>query len=154
MLIEPICDHCEAISTLALWYEAEWQPYYGVDGPGDARADLEARCNRYQIPIGLVAVEDDRILGTVALDLDVTTNLTPSVVGLLVGRDYRRRGIATSLLGAAESCARQLGYSQLCMSTSVLGDMLQRTGWKVLGEVRFLNAEQGTVLVRDLSKTQ
>ncbi len=150
MVIELISDHVELIPSLADWYQSEWEPYYGTAGPGDARADLDSRCNQDMIPIGLVAIEGNKVFGTVALDLDVTTNLTPSVVGLLVGTDYRRQGIATALLGAAERLARQLEYRQLFISTSVLGDLLTRLGWKAMGDVQFLNAEQGVIYVLDL----
>ena len=150
MIIEPLSDHMEVIPTLIEWYQSEWEPYYGIDGPGDARADLVSRCNRDAIPIGLVAIENGRVFGIAALDLDVTTNLTPSVVGLLVGPEYRRRGIATALLNATEDLARQLGYRRLYVSTTALRDLLNRLGWRSMGEVQFLNAEQGSVYVRDL----
>ncbi len=150
MIIALLADHPEAIATLVDWYRSEWEPYYGVDGPGDARADLTSRCNREKVPIGLVAIEDDRVYGTIALDLDVTTSLTPSVIGLLVGSEYRRRGIAAALLRSAEDLARALGYHQLYVSTSVLSGLLERTGWRSMGEVEFLNAERGSIYVRDL----
>jgi GNAT superfamily N-acetyltransferase len=138
------------IPTLTDWYQSEWEPYYGKDGPGDARADLESRCNRDELPIGLVAIENNQVLGTAALDLDVTTDLKPSVVGLLVAPAYRRQGIATALLNAAEDLARQLGYSRLFVSTTVLGDLLNQLGWEAMGAVQFLNAEPGSVYVCDL----
>ena len=87
-------------------------------------------------------MEGDQVHGTVALDLDAATNLMPSVVGLLVGRDQRGRGIATALLESAESLAQRLGYSRLYISTTVLGDLLVRIGWYPFGEVEFLNDEQ------------
>ena len=150
MNIELLADHTEAITTLADWYLSEWEPYYGVDGPGDALVDLKSRCNRKKTPIGLVALEGDRVYGTIALDLDVTTNLTPSIVGLLVGMDYRRRGIATVLLKSAEDLARNLGHDQVYVSTTVLSDFLEGNGWRTIGNVEFLNAEQGSIYVRNL----
>lgn len=150
MIIELISDHFDLIPILTRRYQSEWEPYYGKHGPGDARKDLESRCNRDALPIGFVAVEDDQVLGTAALDLDVTTNLTPSVVGLLVEPAYRRRGIATALLKAAEDFARQLGYSRLYVSTTVLGDLLSLLGWEAMGTVRFVNDEKGSVYARDL----
>lgn len=150
MEIKLLADHSEAIATLADWYITEWQPYYGELGPGDAESDLTSRCNRNLIPAGLVAVEDDQVIGTVALDVDPATNLNPSVVGLLVGSEYRRKGIATALLRSAKDLARDLAYRQLYLSSSVLGDLLVRTGWRVKGEVEFLNAEHGTIYVCDL----
>lgn len=150
MHIELLVEHPESIPELAEWYLSEWEPYYGNDGPGDALADLRSRCNRAQIPIGFVAVEDGEALGTAALDLDAATRLTPSVVGLLVRPSQRRRGVATALLGRAEALASTLGYSQIFMSTTILGDLLARTGWRVHGEVEFANGETGVVFVKDL----
>ncbi len=149
MNIQLLADHAEVIPTLTDWYLSEWEPYYGLNGPGDARADLESRCNRDELPIGLVAIEDDQVSGTAALDLDVTTNLTPSVVGLLVEPACRRRGIATALLKATEEIARQLGHRRLYVSTTVLGGLLNQLGWEAMGAVQFLNAEQGSVYMRD-----
>ncbi len=150
MEIGLLADHPGAIATLADWYVLEWEPYYGVDGPGDARADLKSRCNRQKAPIGLVAMEGDRVCGTIALDVDVTTKLAPSVVGLLVGNQYRRRGIAAKLLRSANNLARDLGYDQLYVSTTVLTDLLERMGWRTIGKVEFLNAEHGSIYVCDL----
>jgi len=145
-----LADHADLIPTLAEWYLQEWEPYYGTDGPGDARADLEARCNRDSLPIGLVAIDGDRVGGVVALDEDKATKLTPSVVGLLVAREHRGGGIAGRLLEAAADLAAEMGYSCVYVSTGILGDFLLRTSWRLHGEARFLNGEKGSVYVLDL----
>ncbi len=149
MNIELLANRAEVIPILSAWYQLEWEPYYGPGGPGDARADLLARCNLDKMPIGLLAMHRDEVLGTVALGLDTATNLAPSVVGLLVRREQRERGIATALLEAAENLARQLGYDQLYISTEGLGGLLARRGWRRIGEVEFLNSGQGTIHVRE-----
>lgn len=135
---------------LADWYRLEWERYYGEHGPGDAEADLESRCNRDVLPVGLVAMEGDRVFGTAALDLDAATNLSPSVVGLLVNRDQRRRGVATTLLQSAERLAGELGYDRVYVSTTILGELLTRLGWQRSGEVEFINDERGSIYVREL----
>ena len=150
MKIEPLADHMTTIPQLSEWYLSEWEPYYGRCGPGDALADLESRCNLDEIPLGLVAMEGGDVYGTAALDLDPATNLAPSVVGLLVRRDRRGKGIATALLESAEHHAQRLGYSQLYMSTTVLGHLLLRIGWRPFGEVEFLNDERGSIYAREL----
>ena len=88
--------------------------------------------------------------GTLALDFDPATKLSPSVVGLLVRHDRRGRGIATALLQSAEDLARRLGYRRLYISTTVLGDLLVRLGWQSIGKVEFLNNERGSIFARDL----
>lgn len=150
MKIEPLADHHDVLPILADWYLREWEPYYGTEGPGNAQADLKSRCNYDEIPLGLVALDEGQVCGTVALDLDTATNLTPSVVGLLVDRAYRRRGIAAALVQSAEDLARTLGYSRIYMSTTVLGNLLERMGWQKLGDVEFVNSERGWIYVRDL----
>lgn len=152
MKIALLIDHSRFIGTLAESFEREWEPYYGRQGPGDARADLLARCNRDRLPIALVAVDSDAVVGTVSLDRDASTGLAPSVVGLLVAQEYRRQGIASGLLEAAERLAVDLGHDKLFVSTSLLGELLERTGWQEKGEVEFLNGEQGKVYVRRLTK--
>lgn len=149
--IAPLADHAGVIDDLAALYEAEWAPYYGDSGPGDARADLLSRCNRDRLPIGLVAVEGARVLGTAALDRDVTTGLAPSIVGLLVTPQARRQGVATALIGTLERLARQLGYDEIFISTSILQSLLRRQGWQKRGEVEFLDNERGQVFVRNLT---
>jgi GNAT superfamily N-acetyltransferase len=109
MNIALLADHTEVLPALAKWYRDEWKPYYGIDGPGDALADLRSRCNKNALPIGLVALEGDQVQGVAALDLDVATNLMPSVVGLLVAVEYRGQGVATQLLDSAKNLAARLG---------------------------------------------
>ena len=150
MDIELLADHSESIPMLAEWYESEWEPYYGVTGPGDARSDLESRLNRDEIPIGFVAMLNGEVYGVAALDRDTATGLTPSIVGLLVGSSQRGQGVATDLLRAAESLAKRLGYGRLYVSTTVLGGPLIRMGWYSTGEVEFVNAERGLIYARDL----
>lgn len=150
MEIELLANHAESIPTLAEYYMAEWKPYYGVDGPGDAQADLESRLNRDALPIGLIATDDGKVCGTAALDLDVATGLTPSIVGLLVLPAQRGRGVAKALIESAESLAKRLGYDRLYISTTLLGDLLVRMGWNLLGDVEFLNAEQGSIFERKI----
>lgn len=152
MNIALLADHAGCIDELAAWYEAAWAPYYGEQGPGDARADLVSRCSRSRLPIGLVAIDNDTVLGTAALDRDATTGLAPSVVGLLVAREHRRRGIASALLEAAERLAADLRHDELFISTSVLGELLQRNGWLKKSDVEFLNDERGEVYVRRLTQ--
>ena len=151
MDIALLAHHIEFLPALAEWYRDEWEPYYGVDGPGDALADLKSRCNENRLPIGIVALQDDQVKGVAALDLDAATKLTPSVVGLLVGPEYRGQGVATLLLESAKQLAGKLDYSRLYISTTMLGDHLLKNGWRGFGSVKFLNEQQGSVYSYDLS---
>jgi GNAT superfamily N-acetyltransferase len=150
MTIELLADNTEILPTLVDWYEREWSAYYGADGPGNAQADLASRCNRDSIPIGFVAKENDQLAGVAALDLDAATSLTPSVVGLLVADEFRRRGVASRLLKSATRFAEGLGHRQVYISTTLLGDHLLRNGWRWIGNAQFLDDEHGSIYVFEL----
>ena len=153
MKIEFLSDYPDTISQLVSWYISQWDPYYGVAGPGDARADLEARLNRDKLPIGLVATEAGKVVATVALDLDATTHLSPSITGLLVGQNHRGKGIGTALIKSCVGIARDLGYGRIYISTNVLDNLLVRMGWQKVGEARFLNEARGRVYVHEIQSS-
>lgn len=152
MRVELLADHLDALPQLAELFMAEWAPYYGPNGPGNALADLKSRCRRDTIPIGLVAIDAFEILGTVAIDRDPTTQLEPSIVGLLVLPDRRGEGVATALLQAAATLAKTIGYPRIHTSTALpyMWDALQSKGWRRTGEVEYLNGEHGQVFELEL----
>ena len=51
MNVELLANRMEVVPILSAWYQQEWPPYYGPEGPGDARADLLARCNLDKIRV-------------------------------------------------------------------------------------------------------
>lgn len=150
MQIDYLSDHPALIPVLADWYITEWEPYYGKDGPGNAEADLRGRCNRDQLPLGLVVVAGKFPTATASLGFDMATGMAPSVIGLLVAESHRGQGIAAVLIDACRTEASRLGHNQLFLSTSVLGPMLIRRGWHLAGSTKFLNREKGGVYSCDL----
>ena len=141
MRFELLADHLDALPRLAEMFIAEWEPYHGPDGPGNALVDLKSRCRRDTIPIGLVAIDEREIMGTVAIDRDPTTQLEPSIVGLLVRPGRRGEGIATGLLRAAAGLAKTIGYPRIHTSTALpyMRDALRTNGWRRTGEVEYLS---------------
>lgn len=86
----------------------------------------------------------------IALDLDVATGLTPSLVGLLVVEACRGQGIASALIRSAASLAGRFGHERVYISTTLLGAHLLRNGWRLFDAATFLNDEQGAVYAYDL----
>ena len=81
----------EVMPTLERWFTEEWTPWYGPDGPGDAKSDLAACCSRDELPICLVGLNmDGELLGTAALKSESVGSelgVGPWLAAVLVGKD-------------------------------------------------------------------
>ncbi len=136
--LDLLADVPEAIPILEGWFVEEWAPYYGPEGPGDARSDLEACCRRDRLPVGVVARNAiGEVVGTAALkerSIDSHVHLGPWLAALIVAAPHRRQGVGGTLVAAVEREARRLGFDALYTAASCLGDLLQRRGWQMLEE--------------------
>jgi GNAT superfamily N-acetyltransferase len=88
----------------------------------------------------LVAEDDDGIVGTVQLILDMPENQQhrADLAKMLVHRRARRRGLGGALLVAAEELARDLGRTLLVLDTNTGDDaerLYARSGWVRVGEI-------------------
>lgn len=139
--IEHLCDAPGAAPgaapTLAAWFIAEWEPWYGSGGDAAAAADLAACASRDALPICLVALDDGDVpLGTVALKQESAGSETgqgPWLAALLVDPARRREGIATALIATLEDEARRLGFAAIYTSTDTAASLMQRRGWTEVG---------------------
>jgi GNAT superfamily N-acetyltransferase len=134
--IDHLIDVPGAGRTLAEWFVAEWAPWYGPSGPGDAETDLASCASRDQLPICLVARIDGEIVGTAALRAEsagAELGVGPWLTGLLVAATHRRRGVADGLVAAIENEARRLGFADLYCSVEPQRTLLQRRHWTAFG---------------------
>jgi len=120
-------------AVLADWFVAEWAPWYGPGGDGDAAADLAARCRRDALPLALVALDPGGgVLGTAALTAEAVADepgAGPWLAALLVGPGHRGRGVGTALVAAIEAEARRLGFGAVYTSTDAADRIMARRGW-------------------------
>ena len=89
-------------------------------------------------------------VGTVALAQDLSTRLTPSVVGLFVVPAFRRQGIGAALINETARFAKRLNYNRLYLSTMVLDEFLLRNGWRKIDSVQFLDDQSGSVYMCEI----
>jgi GNAT superfamily N-acetyltransferase len=128
-----LADHPELLAGLAASYEREWPHWYGVHA--HAASDLKERARRSSLPICLIAVEQEQVVGALALAehaLSTHPNLTPCVIGLWVEPLRRNHGIGARLLKAATAHARDAGFDRLYSASSVAGRLFIREGWSKL----------------------
>lgn len=117
---------------LARWFLAEWQAYYGPEGPGDAASDVAAFARRDGLPLGMIAYHGRELCGIAALKADPVPShphLSPGISAGLVAPRYRGHGIGAQLLLALEQQARAMGYRRVYCFTGTSESLLQRGGW-------------------------
>jgi predicted N-acetyltransferase YhbS len=154
-LIEPVAKHIELIPVLAHWHHQEWQHL------NPESYDLQSRIKEYQevvnspgLPAMLVAHNNSQALGSVRLiknDMDTHPELGPWLASLYVHPDFRRQGIATSLIRELEDVTRQLGFQDLYLFTEDRQQMYQKLGWQQLLIERYYN-EQVVIMVKHLNR--
>lgn len=160
--IEFLADRPECVPVLADWFRAEWSPYYGPEGPGDAERDLRECCSRSTLPVAFVALLDDRPCGTAALKSESVSTYaqrSPWLAALLVPAAFTGRGIEQALIDAVESFASRCGFRELHVGTAPLeapdgpgGDprMFLRRGWDLVETVPYFVGD-ATILRKRLS---
>ena len=130
-----LADHPELLLPLALAYEREWPEWYGLHG--DATTDLRDRSRRVGLPVGFVVVEDDTVIGALAISATAVAShahLSPWIVGFWVKASRRNRGIGAQLLASACGHARREGIVRLYAATAAASSLFMRQGWSPIGE--------------------
>jgi predicted N-acetyltransferase YhbS len=134
MTIEYLADRPEAMATLARWQHKEW----GYLRPGDTlekrTARLAGMSNRGSIPLTVVALEGEEVLGSASLiehDMDTRMELTPWLAGVFVGEAYRRRGIGAELVRHVMVEASKLKVPLLYLYTVHSEKFYAALGWQL-----------------------
>ena len=141
-----LAEHPNLIEPLARLSWSEWQPIYLERGQtfDDAVNNYRERTNTDCLPLTLVALHDDELVGTVSLkyhDLDTRPNLDPWLGALLVLPKWRGRGIASALMERAVEIARQLHLEQLYLWTHSAEGLYLKLGWKVVERTQYCRKE-------------
>jgi len=135
MQIVRLADRPDLIPALAAAYETEWPEWYGPGGPGEALADLRERAQAGVIPLGLIAVEGDVLLGAAALaesSIESHLHLSPWLVALWTAPEHRRRGVGAAIINGCVAEARALGVERLYAATATAPRLFERCGWRFL----------------------
>ncbi|OQX29714.1 MAG: hypothetical protein B0D92_02260 [Spirochaeta sp. LUC14_002_19_P3] len=149
--IHYLADKPHLLPQLTDLFIAEWEPYYGNNGPGNAENDLRGSMNREQLPVCFIALGNETLLGTISLkekSISHNPELTPWCAALLVVPEMRRRGIGSALVSALEREARRRDYRELYMSTDTANSIAEARGWKAIGSAESM---RGIVTVYKLS---
>lgn len=126
--------HADSIPLIAEWYYREWKAMYVASGMSfeDVKRSIESRANTGRIPLGVVALDGGRVIGTGCLkahDMDTRNELTPWLAGIYVELEQRRKGIGSKLVITLEGIAKNLGTQRLYLYTPQSAGFYTRLGW-------------------------
>lgn len=137
--VEFLADKPQAIRPLTVAFAREWPEYYGDFDPDSLRAEFESRLQRDQLPIALVVMEKNEVVGTATLggpSIEGFDELQPWINGLWVDRRCRRRGIGRALIEAIEEQARKLGHDAIYAGTDRAAAAFDAWGWERMKEAK------------------
>jgi GNAT superfamily N-acetyltransferase len=129
--IEFLQDNPHLFPILEELYRTEWKEYYGPYGQGDALFDIKSFCNTSHLPIGLVALKQGDLYGSVALRQNSASHphLSPWVTSLFVIPGVRRMGIGTKLIDAVEKVSITLGFKKIYARSKTAVDFFLKNKW-------------------------
>ena len=148
-----LADRPDAVPTVARWYFDEW----GQAVPGNTYAKtcerINGGLNRDRLPLHLLAVDGDRVLGVARLklrEMSIYPDREHWLGGVYVASAARGRGLASALCREARDLAASLGVSSLHLQTERLdGGLYARLGWRAVEQVRY-NGHEVLVMVCDV----
>jgi GNAT superfamily N-acetyltransferase len=147
-----LADRPAATRLVARWYFEQW----GHRRPGESEAAtferLSACQNRDRIPLIMLALDDDRVVGAAQLkfrEMEMFPEREHWLGGVFVESEYRGRGLAARLVQESIRQARRLGVEILHLQTERLdGGIYARLGWRP--SQRAVNHDGIEVLVMEL----
>jgi GNAT superfamily N-acetyltransferase len=142
MHFELIADRPDAIPIVGRWYFEQWGHLAPDSSFERICIALRGSLNRAQLPLILLAIEGQEIVGAAELKphemLGLFPDREPWLGGVFVHPDYRNRGVATQLTLRVLKIAESLGLQQLYLQTEKLsGGLYARLGWESVQQVNY-----------------
>lgn len=153
MRIAPLADWMHLAPRLATWHGDEWADLLPNWGYQAALDELSTHTRRNEIPLTLVGLDGDRLLGSVSLlvdDLPGWEHLTPWLASVFVAPEARGLGVGRRLVERATALAGELGHRQLHLFTAGQAEFYRRLGWETLATPTFRDRPV-TVMRRELA---
>lgn len=133
MNIQPLYTSPQYAEQVTDWL---WQAF-GTSESRDFFASIVATSQQEgEMPLTFVAVEGDKLVGTVGLwrcDLISRQDLYPWLAALYIDESQRGQGLGAKLQQHIIEHARALGYPQLYLYSACKG-YYERFGWKYIGD--------------------
>ena len=149
-----LADRLEAVPQIARWWFDEW----GHLRPGDSVDALISRVhgllNRDRLPIQIIAIVENRIVGVAVLKLHELFDLYPEkdywLGDVFVAPEFRGRGIGSGLAMKIIEIAKSQGIKSVHLQTQSLnGGLYAKLGWEKVEQIHYKDYD-AIVMVKQL----
>ena len=136
-----LADHKEYIPELAQGVFTQWETMYTGQGKGpkDLEAQMLDRAITDAIPLTMIALENDKLVGSVTIktqDFASRPDLSPWIAAVFVFPEFRHRGIGSKLVLHAEKIAKEnFGVDKIYLYTGSASKLYAKLGYAVVEEV-------------------
>lgn len=137
MRIAHLQEYPRYLPVLADLCGGEWAHLYAGWNHTNALEEFSATRLDGQLPITLIALEGEELLGTVSLilhDLPGREDLSPWLASLIVLPERRGKQVATFLVSEAEKILQKLEIPAAYLFTETANGLFGRLGWQVFDQ--------------------
>lgn len=134
--IEALAEHPQHVATLVAMLHGEWGALAHWSDPVALTGEIEGRLQTQAAPLALVALDGDRLVGSVSITLDELAHHPDKhfwIGDVIVAADQRGRGIGTLMMRAIVAHASHLGMADLYLYTPDQEDYYRKLGWQTIG---------------------
>jgi GNAT superfamily N-acetyltransferase len=140
MHFQLLADRADAVPTVARWYFDQWGHEVLGNSFETTCERLQGQLNRDRLPLPLLALEGDTVVGVAKLKLHEMVDLYPDrqpwLGGVFVSPESRGKGVASQLALRIAAMATSLGAEQIYLQTTALdGGLYARLGWHPIEQV-------------------
>lgn len=150
--IDYLLNHPHLIEEIANYFYAEWGYLYPERNLKDFKASISERLNFDKMPLALVAMDQDKFMGTVCLkeyDLETRKDITPWLAGLYVKEEFRNKGVGTLLIDNIIEVAKKMGIKRLYLYTPTAQDYYKKLNWSIIGQENYCGTNV-TIMTKNL----
>jgi predicted N-acetyltransferase YhbS len=143
-----IAEYPQAISLLAQWFQNEWSLINETATIDSRQEDLKSRISQKSLPLTMLAIDHQEILGTYSLDLadlPIRPLWSPWLASVFVNPLHRKKGIGTLLVQKGLEHSQFLGIKTLYLFTTNRANWYASMGFQVIEKLIYCN-ERITVM--------
>lgn len=144
MKIDYLGNHLNHLQELAKLHYDEWRHFSPEKTFDDRVMKLRSMAQSEEVPFMVVAVDNDRLIGSAALvpeDMQTRKDLSPWLASVFVKPEFRKSGIATRLVRHIENEATRLGIEKLFLYTEHARDLYVKLGWTDIEQCEYMGVD-------------